>query len=261
MQSLLSAYKREVEGSVPDRDRDWRRLVQRIDAGAEPLPVELDAPARGRWLPWALGAVAAVVLATCGLTRMGRGASAEVVEGAQMARDEADAHATDGALEVSPAEHGAPTHGASPAPAEFEEVGPEPELEPEPEPELEPKPELAPSTSQSRRRRLRRPEPVTPEPEPQTQASESPLIAEARSLRRIRAALRDGRGRAALRAVAAHERAFPQGALSDELVVLEADALCQVGRRGEARTVADAFVRRHPDSPLAARARRICASP
>ena len=251
MQSLLSAYKAEVEQSVPDRERDWGRLVQRIDAGTEPLPVDLDAPPHRRWLPWVLGAAAAIALATWGLGRVDWGRSTEEVGGAHMAVDEAEAPSSVRAVEVTPPEASAPVRRVKP-------TQPAVESESEPESELEPEPEAVPKPR--RRERAPQPQPLA-KPEPKPAPTESPIVAEARSLRRIRAALRDGRGRAALQRVAAHERAFPEGALSDELVVLEADALCQIGRADEARKVAAAFVRRSPGSPLAARARRICAEP
>lgn len=260
MQSLLSAYKAEVEQSVPDRERDWGRLVQRIDAGTEPLPVDLEPPARRRWLPWALGAAAAVALATWGLTRVGWGTPAEQTGGAHMAVDEAGSRGSERAVEVQPPTASTSVrrqHSRAP------EAEPEPNPEPEPLAEVEPEPQSETEPEREHRRRVRPSRATSPEPEPESKPapSESPIVAEARSIRRIRAALRDGRGKAALERVAAHERAFPKGTLTDELAVLEADALCQLGRAGDARKVAAAFVRRRPASPLAARARRICTEP
>lgn len=258
IQSLLSAYKAEVEQSVPDRERDWGRLVQRIDAGTEPLPVDLEPPVRRRWLPWALGAAAAVALATWGLTHVGWGTSTEQTDGAHMAVDEAGARGSERAVELEPPAEPAPVRRAQPRTPDVE---PEPSVEPEPLVEPDPEPQAETEPERESRRRVRTPRVPSPEPESKPAPTESPIVAEARSIRRIRAALRDGRGKAALERVKAHERAFPKGTLTDELAVLEADALCQLGRADEARKVAAAFVRRRPASPLAARARRICAEP
>lgn len=258
MQSLLSAYKAEVEQSVPDRERDWGRLVQRIDAGAEPLPVELDSPPRRRWLPWALGAAAAIALATWGLTRVNWGTPTEDVGAAHMAVDEADTQPSVRAVEVGPLEPSRPARRvARPLESPLPEAEPEPDELPEPEAEVEPEPKPA----ARRRARAAKAPAVSPDAHPKTAPTESPIVAEARSIRRIRAALRDGRGKAALGRIAEHERAFPDGALADELAVLEADALCLAGRAVEARKAAADFVRRRAASPLAARARRICAEP
>lgn len=243
MRSLLSAYKAEVEHSVPDRERDWGRLVQRIDAGTEPLPIDLRRPIRRRWLPWALGATAAIMLAMWGLTRVGWGSNTEDTSDAHMAADEVDSRSSVHMVEANSRAGAGPLLRVHP---------PEPEPAPEPEPESAPKPKPKPESKPKPKRRARA---------PKSAPRESPIIAEARSIRRIRAALRDGRGRVALERVAAHERAFPKGALTDELRVLEADALCELGRADEARKVAAAFIGRRPASPLAARARRICAKP
>ena len=55
----------------------------------------------------------------------------------------------------------------------------------------------------------------------------------------------------ALAALARYHARFPQGALSQEAQVLRIEALRRAGRAGEARSLARAFLARHPSSPLA----------
>lgn len=85
------------------------------------------------------------------------------------------------------------------------------------------------------------------------------LAQEAALLRRARAQLRDGDATAALRVLDEHTRRFADGALVEEATVLRIDARCAAGQSERARADADAFLRRYPRSPLAARVRRACA--
>lgn len=84
------------------------------------------------------------------------------------------------------------------------------------------------------------------------------LEAELRLVAGIRAALRRGDTDAALAAIAAHKRDFPGGALIQERSAHEVDALCAAGRADEARALADAFVRRWPESTHRARVAAAC---
>jgi hypothetical protein len=61
----------------------------------------------------------------------------------------------------------------------------------------------------------------------------------------------------ALALVDQHDKGFPGGALGQEATVLRIDALARLGRTGEAKTLAQTFVAAHPDSPNAARVRKI----
>jgi len=62
----------------------------------------------------------------------------------------------------------------------------------------------------------------------------------------------------ALTLLAAHGERYPRGALRQERSVERVLALCSLGRRDEARAVADAFLRAHPSSPLAPRVEASC---
>ena len=96
-------------------------------------------------------------------------------------------------------------------------------------------------------------------------AAETPkapdVVAEAKALRAIRASIRDKHAEHALGLLRRYLSRFPVGALRAEATVLRADALCLDGQREKAREVAAAFVRTHPKSPLAARARGVCRTP
>lgn len=103
-----------------------------------------------------------------------------------------------------------------------------------------------------------RPRPVKPakiDPPPPTNLD---LAAELRLVASIRAALRRGDTDAALAAIAAHKRDFSGGALIQERSAHEVEALCAAGRADEARALADAFVRRWPESTHRARVTTAC---
>ncbi|HEY8146946.1 MAG TPA: hypothetical protein VIG06_29905 [Kofleriaceae bacterium] len=74
------------------------------------------------------------------------------------------------------------------------------------------------------------------------------LAAEARLLERAQTALRDGSPAAALRAVAAHAKQFPRGALAEERERLAVEALLALDRRHDAEARARRFHREFPRS-------------
>lgn len=142
-----------------------------------------------------------------------------------------------------------PKKRASPEP-------PDPSEPPEPEPEApdpaeasavpdQPPPEAAPPRS-------RRPAPAAPEPDASTLAEETALFGE------IRRAVVEGRSSEALAAVRRHEREFPNGVFRLERIVAKARALCDLGRKKQAKAVRDGFLRRHPRSHLVTRMRDVC---
>jgi hypothetical protein len=69
-------------------------------------------------------------------------------------------------------------------------------------------------------------------------------------------ALRSGNAAAALGRLAEYRRRFPRGKMALEAQVLRIEALARAGRVGEAETRASAFLKRYPNSPVAARIRR-----
>lgn len=74
-------------------------------------------------------------------------------------------------------------------------------------------------------------------------------------------ALRAGDSKRALELLAAHAVRFPNGKLSTLRQVTHMMALCQAGRRTQARQEAAAFVASKPSSPFVERVNGICAGP
>jgi len=81
------------------------------------------------------------------------------------------------------------------------------------------------------------------------------LAAELSALDAARSSLSAGEPKAALKSLDAYARNFPRGKLSIEAEVLRIDALAKSGQTAAARSRAEAFIKRHPDSVLASRVR------
>jgi len=69
-------------------------------------------------------------------------------------------------------------------------------------------------------------------------------------LARVQLALRDGRAEEALQLLAAQDGSYGDGVLAEERAAARVYALCQVGRGAEARSAADSFNGRWPNSAL-----------
>lgn len=69
-------------------------------------------------------------------------------------------------------------------------------------------------------------------------------------------AVKAGNGSLALAHSADYKRRFPRGKLGLEAQVLHIEALALAGNRSEAARLAQGFLKRYPDSPIAARIRR-----
>ena len=106
--------------------------------------------------------------------------------------------------------------------------------------------------------------PSTREISPRSRAAvqDEPPVAtvaeETRLLRRADESLRDGDALRALALLDEHGREFPHGVLSEERSAERVLTLCKLARRAEARDEAARFLRRTPDSPLAAGVRASC---
>jgi hypothetical protein len=83
--------------------------------------------------------------------------------------------------------------------------------------------------------------------------SASALRAELAALDAVRSTLANGNSVGALSFLDAYFRTFPRGRLHPEAEVLRIDALAKGGRTDDARKYAQEFLRRHPNSVLAAR--------
>ena len=96
-------------------------------------------------------------------------------------------------------------------------------------------------------------------PSPAAQPStEKGLADEVVQLRRAHEALRDGKPALALRILDDYDRAFPQGALTEERAAIAAIATCQEQPGPKARAQAQSFLRRAPSSLLGERVRSAC---
>ena len=90
----------------------------------------------------------------------------------------------------------------------------------------------------------------------QAAAPAATLARELAALDAARTAVAHQQPRRALALLEAYTRAYPDGTLGPEAEILRIDALSQGGQGAAARRHAEAFVRRHPNSVLAARARQ-----
>jgi hypothetical protein len=84
------------------------------------------------------------------------------------------------------------------------------------------------------------------------------LTQEVALLSRATSDLRTGRAAEALKVLDEHRRQFPSGVLSEERRAARAQALCALGRRGEAEAELARLAKTSPQSMQAARARQVC---
>lgn len=100
------------------------------------------------------------------------------------------------------------------------------------------------------------PAPVPPAPKLEARpTSASALAAELGALDAARARLSSGDASGALAQLDDYARAYPRGRLVLEAEVLRIDALSKAGQKTQAKRRAEAFLRKHPNSVLAARVR------
>jgi len=103
------------------------------------------------------------------------------------------------------------------------------------------------------------PPPVASSHSPRARPSASPdLEAEVALLASAQSAIQRGDYATALGRLDEHQRTYPAGVLGEERTAARVMALCGAGRRAEARTLATAFLARHPSSPLAPRVKSSC---
>jgi outer membrane protein assembly factor BamD (BamD/ComL family) len=84
------------------------------------------------------------------------------------------------------------------------------------------------------------------------------LDRELKLLAEARRAMRDGDTERALKLLEQHQNKHPGGALAEERAAARVLALCQSGKREDARSEAARFLALHPSSPMAARVRGAC---
>jgi hypothetical protein len=86
------------------------------------------------------------------------------------------------------------------------------------------------------------------------------LAQEVAILSRATKYLEAGRPTDALRALAEHQRKFPNGVLTEERYAARVQALCTLGRPEEAAAELARLARMAPESPQLSRARQSCAT-
>lgn len=222
LRDLVAAERGGVEPSQADRERVARSLSTRLGVGlglGAGLLSTQAAGAAGTGAGLALKLVAALVVA---------GAAAIVIPRATQPAEPARAKPVQPARAPSTV---TPPVASAAAP---DVAGAAPRVEPEPR-----APERVRASS------------AVPSAPP-------PLGEEARLLKRAQQALRDGQPRAALVALAEHQRRFPSGQLSLERSAARLNALCALGRTPEVEREARAFLEQYPGSRLSAQVRSSC---
>ena len=96
---------------------------------------------------------------------------------------------------------------------------------------------------------------AAPASEPTPAAAPASLADEMKSAEAIRTASREGRIADAIRLLDEHDARFPNGALSEETLVLRIEAFAKAGRNAEAKALAEKFLSERPKSPYAPRVR------
>lgn len=101
------------------------------------------------------------------------------------------------------------------------------------------------------------PLPVTPAPA--VVPSPDPLLAELSLLRQAQQALRDGQARRALELAERHASLYPRSQLAFERGALRVFAFCALGRKADARVLANELLAAAPRSPLRTSLEESCA--
>ncbi|MFO7562495.1 MAG: hypothetical protein R6X02_07615 [Enhygromyxa sp.] len=255
--ALLDAYAQATSPSPSEVERALTRTLARIESAERPTSL----PGQRRGYVWVAAAglatlaIASAAIAgvrwyqarpqpetqTYGAARLDRGG------------DGLEARATPRSSSVTepPLEPTLVEQEQVPAPAE-------PEQAPEDQALELPKP---PTNDAPAPRRRARPKPAEdPQPEA-TPASDSgsELAAESRLLALIRRALRDEDFEAALARAEEHARRHPQGALTEERLILEAVAACRGQQRSRGLAAAKQLREQFPNTAALAKVERSCA--
>jgi outer membrane protein assembly factor BamD (BamD/ComL family) len=90
-------------------------------------------------------------------------------------------------------------------------------------------------------------------------ATEATIDGEMRLLKEAQSAGTDGNWQRALRLLDEYAVRFPSGRLADVRAVAHMTALCQLGQINSARSEAERFLARYPNSPFTDRVKRVCA--
>lgn len=103
------------------------------------------------------------------------------------------------------------------------------------------------------------PAPVVEPLQPAAPLAADPLLAELSLLQRAQRAMRAGQPREALELAARHATLYPGSQMALERDALRVFSLCALGRKGEARTLANGLLAQAPRSPLRTSLEQSCA--
>lgn len=232
-------------------ERAWPQMQSRIVDGRAPLEVGGPRVARaGRAIAigFVLAAVAAAAVLAVGLGQRptSRAAGPDRGLAPYVTPPDGDGDAS----VVSPPHRDA----IDPAPVRVPPLG----VSTEPTAVIETPAAPAPRSVRSRKPEAAAPSPAAEPGAPTDSGKDTSLAAEMRLMAKATRALRDGSPGAALALLDEHKRTFADGQLAPERDHQRAVALCELGRRDQARAAVDAFVRRHPSSPLRSKAEAVC---
>jgi hypothetical protein len=252
--ALIESTRLDDAPRVQDKDRIRARIAAQLGAGA--LAGATLATSR-------LAEVAPTAVASAAvLANSGKGAGTRVLARADLLRWFAGAAAAGGlawAAYILAVPLGAPAPvpmPAAPAGAVVEPVAPAPEPVAPATPAVEaPAATIAPASAEraARKPRAKRVSAFRPVGSSASMSAEIALLAQAQKALRVRD------GQQALRLAKHHADNFPNGALYEERVGIEAIAHCILGEREH--PAVRAFLARAPRSPLGARVRKECGSP
>ncbi|MEA2699884.1 MAG: hypothetical protein QOI66_4155 [Myxococcales bacterium] len=159
------------------------------------------------------------------------------------------------ARRLTPARVVPPPAPAHPAPARPAPIGPT-----APRPAVEaPDTEIAPLVAPKHSATLS-PTRSTPPRSTHAPATDATIDGEMRLLKEAQAAGADGNWQRALRLLDEYAVRFPAGRLADVRAVAHLTALCKLGQTTMARSEAERFLVRYPNSPFTDRVKRVCAT-
>ncbi|MEM6990481.1 MAG: hypothetical protein AAF721_08290 [Myxococcota bacterium] len=250
LEALIDGERAALKPGAGAKRRTWKRVANTVAIGA-PLPVEpstiagpsVVAAKAAPWLKVVLGVVLGGAVGAAGFGLLAdEDPPAVVTTGEQPVSHEPRVVDT-----APPPSSETPKSGPTPAPPAA--VAP-----PDDPPGATPPPVAAgaPTRSRSTSTTPARAAPSVPVQTPSTLAEETRLLAEAR------AHLRSAKPTSALEPLTEHARRFPKGQLSEDRMVLRAQALCESGDKAAGLREAAALKRAFPASSHLPRVRRAC---
>ena len=240
--AALASMRADDDLPADARERVWARLA------AAPAPSDMSRGTGSRAVGLVIGLALAAGVALA-LVNLGRGAQQVAVA----PQGDAAAYAKHGGAGAQRVRAGEPGRAAVPDVAPAPEVT-RPIVEPAAIPREQARREPGLSDRPVRAAEMK----LAPVPDP---SDTSTLAAETALLQAAQAALGAGDPTTALARLDEHRQDHANGVLARERDALRVTALCDAGRRAQAREAAETFVRLHPASMLAERVQGVCVTP